>query len=132
MRLELHPEARAEIRSAALWYDERHSGLGDEFIAEVSAALDRITDVPESYPPWQAVGPMIRKATIHRFHISSLSKITSSTYSSLRWPTPSVGRSTGSRARASDRVQNVSKPRGELRGIAKTPVDSSAVLTRCR
>ena len=70
MRLELHPEARAELRSAALWYDERRPGLGDEFISEVSAALDRIGDVPESYPPWprtRAAGPMIRKATIQRF-----------------------------------------------------------------
>ena len=70
MRLELHPEARAELRSAALWYDERRSGLGDEFVAEVSAALDRIADVPESYPAWprtRAAGSMIRKATIHRF-----------------------------------------------------------------
>jgi hypothetical protein len=41
VRLELHPEARAELRSAALWYDERRPGLGDEFIVEVSAALDR-------------------------------------------------------------------------------------------
>jgi hypothetical protein len=35
VRLELHPEARAELRSAALWYDERRPGLGDEFIAEM-------------------------------------------------------------------------------------------------
>ena len=35
MRLELHPEARGELRSAALWYDERGTGLGDEFIVEV-------------------------------------------------------------------------------------------------
>lgn len=73
MRLGLHPEARAELRRAALWYDERRSGLGDEFVAEVSAALDRIADVPESYPAWPrtraagAAGPMIRKAPIHRF-----------------------------------------------------------------
>ena len=70
MRLELHPEARAELRRAALWYDERRSGLGDEFVAEVSAALDRIAEVPESHPPWprtRASGAMIRKATIHRF-----------------------------------------------------------------
>jgi hypothetical protein len=32
-------EARAEVRSAALWYDVRCSGLGDEFIAEVTATL---------------------------------------------------------------------------------------------
>ena len=70
MRLELHPEARAELRSAALWYDERRPGLGDEFIAEISAALDRIGDTPESYPAWKgtrAGGPLFRKATVQRF-----------------------------------------------------------------
>jgi plasmid stabilization system protein ParE len=70
VRLELHPEARAELRSAAIWYDERRPGLGDEFIAEVSATLDRIGDAPESSPPWprtRAAGPVIRKATIQRF-----------------------------------------------------------------
>ena len=70
MRLELHPEARAELRSAALWYDERRAGLGDEFIAEVSASLNRVGDTPESYAAWpgtRAVDPLIRKATIQRF-----------------------------------------------------------------
>jgi plasmid stabilization system protein ParE len=70
VRLELHPEARAELRSAALWYNERRVGLGDEFIAEVSAALDRIGDAPESYAAWlatRAAGPLIRKAAIQRF-----------------------------------------------------------------
>ena len=70
MHLELHPEARAELRSAALWYDERRAGLGDDFIAEVSAALDRVGDAPESYPAWpgtRAAGQLIRKATIQRF-----------------------------------------------------------------
>lgn len=70
MRLELHPEARAELRRAALWYDERRAGLGDEFIAEVSAAFDRIGDASESYAAWpvtRAAGPLIRKATIQRF-----------------------------------------------------------------
>ena len=66
MRLELHPEARAELRSAALWYDEQRPGLGDEFISEISASLDRVSDAPESYPAWpgtRAEGPLIRKAT---------------------------------------------------------------------
>jgi plasmid stabilization system protein ParE len=70
VRLELHPEARAELRSAALWYDEQRTGLGDEFIAEVSAALDRIGDAPESHSAWpgtRAAGPLIRKGTIQRF-----------------------------------------------------------------
>ncbi len=70
MRLELHPEARAELRSAALWYDERRPGLGDEFLSEISASLDRVSDAPESYPAWpgtRAEGPLIRTATTHRF-----------------------------------------------------------------
>ena len=46
MRLELHPEAQAELRSAALWYEERRPGLGDEFISEISASLDRVRDAP--------------------------------------------------------------------------------------
>ena len=70
MRLELHPEAQAELRSAALWYDERRPGLGEEFISEASAAFGRIGDAPESYPPWpytRAADPLIRKATVQRF-----------------------------------------------------------------
>ena len=69
-RLELHPEAQAELRSAALWYDERRPGLGDKFISEISASLDRVRDAPESYRAWprtRAAGPLIRKATIQRF-----------------------------------------------------------------
>ena len=70
MRLELHPEAKAEFRSAARWYEERRPGLGGEFVAEVSATLDRIGDAPESYPAWPgtpAEGPLIRKATTKGF-----------------------------------------------------------------
>lgn len=70
MHLELHPEARAELRSAALWYDERRPGLGDEFISQISASLDRVRDAPESYPAWpgtRGAGSVIRKATIQRF-----------------------------------------------------------------
>jgi toxin ParE1/3/4 len=70
VRLELHPEAQAELRSVALWYDERRPGLGDEFISEISASLDRVCGAPESYPAWpgtRAEGPLIRKATIQRF-----------------------------------------------------------------
>jgi len=115
VRLELHPEARTELRRAALWYDERRSGLGDEFVAEVSAALDRIADVPEFYPAWPrtraagAAGPMIRKAPIHRFpYVIGRSKGTSSMCSSLRLRTASAGHCTGSRARTLERVSSMS------------------------
>jgi len=58
------------VRSAALWYDERRPGFGDEFIVEVSAALERVGDAPESYPVWPGTrpeGPLIRKARVQRF-----------------------------------------------------------------
>jgi hypothetical protein len=70
VRLELHPEARAELGSAALWYHERRTGLGDEFVAEVSGTPNRIGNAPESYPAWPgtpAVDQLIRKATVQRF-----------------------------------------------------------------
>jgi plasmid stabilization system protein ParE len=68
--LELHPEARAELRSAALWYEERRAGLGDEFISAIAASLERVRDAPDSYPAWpgtRAESPLIRKATTLRF-----------------------------------------------------------------
>ena len=70
MRVELHPEARAELRAAAVWYDERRPRLGDEFIAEVSTTLDRIGDAPATFQVWPgtSAAPLsIRRAVINRF-----------------------------------------------------------------
>ena len=44
MRVDLHPEARSELRSGALWYGERRDGLGEEFVAAVKLA-DRLLDL---------------------------------------------------------------------------------------
>jgi hypothetical protein len=70
VHVELHPEARAELRAAALWYDERRPGLGDDFIAEVSSMLDKIAEVPASFPIWPGTSraPLsIRRAIVNRF-----------------------------------------------------------------
>ena len=70
MRVVLHPEAHAEFRAAALWYDEQRTGLGDDFVAEVTAILGRIGDTPKVFPLWPGPGPMpesIRRAVITRF-----------------------------------------------------------------
>ncbi|PYV65482.1 MAG: hypothetical protein DMG97_32165 [Acidobacteria bacterium] len=66
MRVGLHPEARAEFRSAALWYEERRDGLGVEFVAAVDAALLRIGKAPKSFPQWvgtEQAPAVIRKAS---------------------------------------------------------------------
>lgn len=70
MRVELHPDARAELRAAAIWYDERRFGLGDELIDEVSLALTRIAAMPASFPAWPGTETAtvgIRRALISRF-----------------------------------------------------------------
>lgn len=70
MRVELHPEARAELRAAAIWYDEQRPGLGDELVAEVSSMLESIGEVPASFQIWPgtSAAPMsIRRAVMKRF-----------------------------------------------------------------
>jgi hypothetical protein len=70
VRVDLHPEARAEFRSSALWYDERRDGLGEEFVAAVDAALQRIGNTPQLYPRWvgtEKSAVTIRKAPVERF-----------------------------------------------------------------
>ena len=38
MKVEFHPAADSELRAAAKYYDDRVSGLGAEFLAEVEPA----------------------------------------------------------------------------------------------
>ena len=70
MRYVLHPEADAEVEAAALWYDERRPGLGGEFLAEVTAVLQRIEAAPHSFPRWPGASGRaepIRRAVMDRF-----------------------------------------------------------------
>jgi toxin ParE1/3/4 len=70
VRVELHPDERTELRSAALWYEEQRDGLGGEFTLAVVATLDRISHALESSPPWPGLGdrnPIIHGHLIQRF-----------------------------------------------------------------
>ena len=70
MRIDLHPKARVELRSAALWYEERVDGLGGEFLSAVDAAFHRIRRNPELFPRWlgtERTPGTIRKAPVERF-----------------------------------------------------------------
>ena len=69
MRVELHPEASAELRAAAVWYDERRAGLGEDFVAEVSTTLNRIAHAPSSFPLWPNVtgAAPVRRVSVQRF-----------------------------------------------------------------
>lgn len=51
--------ARAEIREAAAFYDERVPGLGADFLDEVDATMERILGFPEA---WGMLGGEYRAA----------------------------------------------------------------------
>ena len=64
MRVVSHPDATQELGAAALWYDQRQRGLGEEFLKEFEATLRRIEVEPER---WRLMRGDNRKLNFHRF-----------------------------------------------------------------
>lgn len=58
------PEVRKELDEAYSWYESQELGLGDDFLEQVDEALDRICQMPESYP---VVYRDVRQTVIQRF-----------------------------------------------------------------
>ena len=58
------PSADRDVESAFVWYEERRTGLGDEFLEEVDAAVTRIAANSRAH---QIVRGRIRRAVVHRF-----------------------------------------------------------------
>ena len=56
--------AKRDVRRAAKWYERQREGLGKEFVAEVDAAFERITDNPQQYG---IVHREIRHCILRRF-----------------------------------------------------------------
>ena len=63
-RIELDPEAAAEVRRAIEFLDTRRDGLGAEFEAEFRAALDLIARQPKAFSPYRG---RYRKYVISEF-----------------------------------------------------------------
>jgi plasmid stabilization system protein ParE len=60
----LRPEADQDLVAAQSWYEEHHTGLGDEFVSQVSAVFEHIAAMPEMYAlAWQDV----RSCRLRRF-----------------------------------------------------------------
>jgi plasmid stabilization system protein ParE len=64
MRVVSHPEAGEELEAAALWYEERQPGLGEDFLNEFERTLRQIVAEPER---WRKIGGNNRKLNFHRF-----------------------------------------------------------------
>jgi len=66
VRVRFRPEAADELLRARDWYASRESGLGDEFVAAVDAAVDRVMARPLAFRVLPRV-PSIRRAQLRRF-----------------------------------------------------------------
>lgn len=64
VRLLLAPEVEKDITEAFAWYEDQRSGLGEEFLASVEAALEAIRRNPELHP---TIHENYRRAFVRRF-----------------------------------------------------------------
>ena len=58
------PAAAADVEDAFLWYESQRSGLGDEFLDELSLVLCAIAEHPFRFP---VLHRDTRRALLHRF-----------------------------------------------------------------
>jgi hypothetical protein len=67
--LRTEDEAIAELHEAILWYEQRRTGLGAEFLAAVELVLDQIARLPQAGAPVPQVIPAlpVRRAPVRRF-----------------------------------------------------------------
>ena len=49
-RVLLRPAAAADVEDAFAWYESQRPGLGEEYLAEVTAAIERVVEHPQRYP----------------------------------------------------------------------------------
>ena len=50
LKVVFRPAAQAEFDDAALRYEERQSGLGIQFVAEIDLAVELASKYPDRYP----------------------------------------------------------------------------------
>jgi plasmid stabilization system protein ParE len=72
-RLVLRRNAEIELAEAVDWYEAQKPGLGDDFLSEFDAALERLTESPFQY---QIIEDDIRRAPIRRFPYGILYVVT--------------------------------------------------------
>jgi len=58
------PQVDFDVEAAFAWYENKRLGLGQEFLAELRAAYDRLAEGPYRYPVLRGE---IRRALLKRF-----------------------------------------------------------------
>ena len=64
MTYNFHPEARAEYREAAAFYEERGPGLGAAFTIEIESAIERSL---AGSARWRVIEQDVRRCLAHKF-----------------------------------------------------------------
>jgi len=69
VRLCVHPSAERELLHGAKWYEERQTGLGEQFIEEYQAGILRILAAPAAYARIETARTRreIRRCPLNRF-----------------------------------------------------------------
>ena len=60
----VRPEAQINIREAAVWYEQRETGLGHRFSAEIRQSLKSISKAPLRFP---VIENGVRRLLLSRF-----------------------------------------------------------------
>ena len=74
MKLRYHPQVQRELSEAVAWYDEQRSGLGDDFFAGFTAALQQISERPGTFNFWLG-SKKVRRLRLKRFPYDILFEI---------------------------------------------------------
>ena len=64
MRVEYHPAIEAELRAIQNYYEERSSGLGEQFIDEFERQVLQLAARPER---WMVIAGDLRRCLMRRF-----------------------------------------------------------------
>ena len=66
LRVRLHPEAKEELADAAVWYERRRAGLGQEFRSAVRSAARIVGENPNAWSVSEYESS-VRVFTLRRF-----------------------------------------------------------------
>jgi toxin ParE1/3/4 len=64
-RVAFHPDAKAELDYAAMYYESQRPGLGGELLIEVERTLEHVAEFPESGVEFRRTG--YRRFVVRRF-----------------------------------------------------------------
>jgi plasmid stabilization system protein ParE len=60
----VRPEAQTNIRDTAVWYEQRETGLGRRFMAEIRESIESISTTPLRFP---IIDNGVRRLLLRRF-----------------------------------------------------------------